>query len=287
MRTRELVLHDENGGIVIKSYHSQLPSQTRAYQAHHHTECELSYFLRGSGVYRLQNRSYAFHPGDVFLFGSNEAHCITEISGEMDLLNFHFEPRILWEQHQSGQLLSLFTGRSRGFSNRFPAGDRVLTQKLCQLEQELEGREPGCVINAKFLLFSALVHMIRSYDCIDLQKTPGDVSAPVSNLKAAMQYIDQHLNEPLTLGQLADAAHLTPTYFSALFKKFNGVSPWKYITIKRVEQAIGLLRTTDMTKLEIAGRCGFSSLSNFYTAFAGVTGKKPGDYVPRPEPIAP
>ena len=58
------------------------------------------------------------------------------------------------------------------------------------------------------------------------------------------------------------------------------MSPWKYITIKRVEQAIGLLRSTNMTKVEIASRCGFSSLSNFYAAFASVTGRKPGDYTP-------
>ena len=64
-----------------------------------------------------------------------------------------------------------------------------------------------------------------------------------------------------------------------VFKKFNGVSPWEYITIKRVERAIELLRTTDLTKLEIADQCGFTSSSNFYKAFFHVTGKKPGDFV--------
>ena len=58
----------------------------------------------------------------------------------------------------------------------------------------------------------------------------------------------------------------------------NGISPWDYITIKRVERAVELLKTTELTKLEIAERCGFSGSSNFYKAFAHVTGKKPGDY---------
>ena len=61
-------------------------------------------------------------------------------------------------------------------------------------------------------------------------------------------------------------------------KKLNGISPWEYITIKRVERAVEMLKTTDLTKLEIAERCGFSGSSNFYKAFAHVTGKKPGDY---------
>lgn len=280
MRTRELLLTDEADNLVIKAYHSMLPPQSRAYQAHHHTECELSFFFRGSGVYRMGDKCCEFRAGDVFLFGSNEAHCITEIREDMDLLNFHFEPRILWEHVECGQVLDLFTARSEGFRNRFPAGDPVLADKLCSLERELTEQQVGCMVNAKYLLFSTLIHMIRQYDCVDPEKAVGSHCVPVQSLKAAMQHIHQHLNEPITLKELADIAHLTPTYFSSLFKRYNGVSPWKYITIKRVEQAIGLLRSTDMTKVEIAGRCGFSSLSNFYAAFASVTGKKPGDYTP-------
>ena len=69
-----------------------------------------------------------------------------------------------------------------------------------------------------------------------------------------------------------------PNYFSAVFKKFNGVSPWDYITIKRVEKTVEMLKTTDLTKLEIAERCGFTSSSNFYKAFYHITGKSPSDY---------
>ena len=71
---------------------------------------------------------------------------------------------------------------------------------------------------------------------------------------------------------------MTQTYFSSVFKKFNGVSPWEYITIKRVEMAIELLKSTDMTKLEIAEKCGFKSSANFYKAFNNITGKKPKDF---------
>ena len=67
-------------------------------------------------------------------------------------------------------------------------------------------------------------------------------------------------------------------YFSSVFKKFNGVSPWEYITIKRVGRAIDMIKSTDMTKIEIAERCGFSSPSHFYKAFREITGKNPKDF---------
>ena len=81
--------------------------------------------------------------------------------------------------------------------------------------------------------------------------------------------------------EISACASMTPTYFSALFRQMNGLPLWEYITIKRVERAIGLLRDTDLTKLDIAGMCGFSSPSNFYRAFAQVTGKTPSHYTGR------
>ena len=71
---------------------------------------------------------------------------------------------------------------------------------------------------------------------------------------------------------------MSKSYFSTIFKKYNGISPWDYITIKRVEKAVTLLKTTDKTKLEIAQSCGFNSPANFYKAFLRITGKSPKYY---------
>ena len=78
--------------------------------------------------------------------------------------------------------------------------------------------------------------------------------------------------------ELADIACLSPTYFSSVFKKFNGISLWEYISIKRVERAVDMLKNEKITKLEVAERCGFSSSSNFYKTFTAITGKRPGDF---------
>ena len=97
-------------------------------------------------------------------------------------------------------------------------------------------------------------------------------------MKKALDYINASLDKPITLKTLADMAYMSQPYFSTLFKKYNGINLSEYITIKRVERAIELLKSTRMTKLEIAEACGFNSSSNFYKAFYSVTGKTPREY---------
>ena len=97
-------------------------------------------------------------------------------------------------------------------------------------------------------------------------------------MEAALEFIDEHIESELCLDTLADVAHMSKTYFCSQFRKMNGISPWEYITIKRIERAILLIETTDLSRLEIALKCGYNNASNFYYAFKKVTGKPPGDY---------
>ena len=74
--------------------------------------------------------------------------------------------------------------------------------------------------------------------------------------------------EEIKLNDLANIAGLSPNYFSHLFKKNNGISLWDYITAKRIEKAINILRhNRELTILEIALECGFNNTTNFNKAF--------------------
>lgn len=278
MRMYETALTDDYGNILIRSYHSLLPKGSRAYREHHHTECELSLFLSGRGIYTVHGKSYEFQAGSVFLFGSNEAHCITEIYEDFELLNTQFEPRLLWERSETVELLNLFASRSKHFQNRITNNDPELNEAIRSLERELTDQRACCTVQAKYILFSALVHIIRHYDYVNPDKMLNAPSSAIGSLKRAIRYINDNLERKLTLREIADVACMTPTYFSSLFKRFNGISPWEYITIKRVERTVEMLKTTDLTKLEIAEQCGFSSSSNFYKAFYHITGKTPSDF---------
>ncbi len=278
MRIKEYSLLENNGFGGILSYHSVLSPRKRQYNEHHHTECELSVFLSGTGSYRVKDKIYSFSAGDVFLFGSNEVHCITEISESIDLLNIRFEPYLLWGNPDATPLLGLFTSRSPSFENRIEDPEGEIRELILALEDELSTQRPCNTVAAKYSLFMLLTKIIRKSSGIKEYKDISTSLETAKSLRAAMDYIGENLSSRLTLGEIADAACLSPTYFSSVFKKFNGISPWEYISIKRVEMAIEMLKNTNLTKLEISERCGFSSSSNFYKTFVRLTGKKPGEY---------
>ncbi len=83
---------------------------------------------------------------------------------------------------------------------------------------------------------------------------------------------------PLSLGQIAAAAHLSPSSASRLFTRSTGSNVSVYLTVVRVNAACRLLRETDRAVAAIAGDCGFSNLSNFNRHFKDLKGEAPSSY---------
>ena len=93
-----------------------------------------------------------------------------------------------------------------------------------------------------------------------------------------LDYIDQHLHQPLTVAGLAEVLGLSPSYVSVVFKRETGVAVSEYIRRKRVDAAGLLLRYTEFSCLEIAEYLCFSSDSHFSRVFREATGQTPTEY---------
>lgn len=148
-----------------------------------------------------------------------------------------------------------------------------------EMEFEFKKEEPGYEIKVRLLLYSVLLNLYRYYGLVREDDNAIHSAELLSLLASSVEYIDSHFTEDISLSDIANEAHLSRAYFSTVFKKYNGLTPFEYITIKRVEKAIEYLKTTELSKLEIASLCGFNSSANFYKAFSKITGKKPGDYI--------
>ncbi|MEL6799525.1 MAG: AraC family transcriptional regulator [Pseudomonadota bacterium] len=93
-------------------------------------------------------------------------------------------------------------------------------------------------------------------------------------LARVVEYIEAHVETPMTVGELAGIAHVSAFHFSRAFKAATGLSPHQYVTARRVERAKYLL-CGDGPLSEIAFACGFASQSHFGQIFKAATGLTP------------
>lgn len=89
---------------------------------------------------------------------------------------------------------------------------------------------------------------------------------------------DTRFAEPLTVADLARAAHLSPAHFSRSFREAFGESPHAYLLTRRLERAAALLRSTDRSITEICLMVGWNSLGSFSTSFSRMFGISPRHY---------
>lgn len=104
---------------------------------------------------------------------------------------------------------------------------------------------------------------------------------PVSTderMQKAIRYIQQNVNQHLTVGDVADYAGFSKSYFSAYFKKTLGFSVSAFILRCKLEEGRELLQYTDKSISTISEFLCFSSQSHFHTAFRKQFGITPSEY---------
>lgn len=93
----------------------------------------------------------------------------------------------------------------------------------------------------------------------------------------AVHYIHDHILQPITLKEIADATNVSPSYLSGLFRRVVGIPLKEYINRKKIEESKYFLQHTESSLLDIALLFGFCNQS-YYTAlfrkYNGVTPKQ-------------
>lgn len=94
-------------------------------------------------------------------------------------------------------------------------------------------------------------------------------------LKRVVEYVAAHLDEKVTLADMAGAARLSRMHFAALFFRATGSTPHQYLLKQRVSAAQDMLRATDKSIVDIALSVGFSTQAHFTTVFKRIVGQTP------------
>jgi len=248
---------------------------------HSHSNLEISVVISGRGRYRIDDKIYPFIEGDVFVLNNIERHGIVlDEDQQVENLVVHFAPKFIWQNnnHFDYHYLKMFYQREKNFSHKLNHSMKetcMIRELLLSMKNEFIEKDSGYRLMTKVKLMNILVLMLRYYGYNDSEIKHSEDLEVISKIT---EYIDGHLEEKITLDDLANLVHLNASYLSSFFKKYNGLSPVEYIIKKRISKACELLISSNKKIIEIAYLSGFSNLTNFNKMFKRTTGLTPSKY---------
>ena len=274
-------------GFRFKLWNNQVSPFHRNIIEHRHLQFEIVLIKSGKGLYATKSGNHDIQKDDIFIFASNEQHCVTDIfEGEdFKFMNIHFEPRYVWGSSNNGlsnDAMNMCFTHNENFCNRLPRNNPYtdkIRQLVLEIELEIAEKAPEYQLMVHNKVYEILVILARHLGYGTGNSISAEQYRHIKAVRSVIDIINRHLSEELTLDELAKAVDLSPNYFSHIFKKTVGVSLWDYITSKRIELAMAMLHDqTDRNMLDIAADCGFNNSANFNKMFRKITGLTPTQF---------
>jgi AraC-like DNA-binding protein/mannose-6-phosphate isomerase-like protein (cupin superfamily) len=236
-----------------------------------HEEMEIKRILSGTLTVNLGSQIISAEAGDIVIVNPYEYHSNLVECGEVvyDMLCVD-----LSEKFMGGLLSDIFLPYREGkfrFENLIR--DEAVLARAGELFSALrEGEELLCALGRFSLFFAAL------------SPYKAEISPLFGKSYSARQrefvyktfsYIHEHYAESIRLSDLAGRSFMTEAHFSRTFKALMGEPPIVYINRYRINRAVLLMASTELSAKEIAERVGFSDEAYFSRAFKKYKGESP------------
>lgn len=241
---------------------------------------------KGEAAVYMNNKKYELKQGQMFIIPKFTKHTY-ECKTQMSVYYIHFfydklEGENLFEKLQFNYQ-PIYTDFDLALIKRFielnnhifltnldPITydniDRIILNQqhkkiITTISSELESRGILMQLFSRFIINSKPESMINrdAYSRIDV----------------VMNYICNNLDQSLKISRLAAMIYLSTDHFSRIFKTVIGISPNKFIQLKRIDHAKELIETTDLSIEQVAESIGINNLSQFSTLFLKQTGQSP------------
>lgn len=250
----------------------------------------LVYIAEGTGEFTIGEETYDAQPKDLFWIPPNTIHIMEGFPPRMHCPYVHFDlvyrPEVChWEfsiPHGMTDLSDFEPLMHPDMSHmpelRFPGRIRQPNNErvgnlIIEIAREATRAQPYTALRLSALMIQVVAELLRGRAGLS-----NELGAHIPALERAAGYVHKHLDEELSVQELADICELSVSHFRQLFAKHYGRSPRDYIRLARVGKAKGLMIGSQMSLTEIARRTGFSTVHNLSRAFRALEGIAPSQY---------
>lgn len=279
-------------------YQCRIPEFYAGVPMHWHREFEINYILEGEGQFILGEEKYIASKGDIIIVPPNVMHAAYATEGNIliyDALVFHHSilgtgsnDRSITDCIQpiiNGQLkiTMLISGKHNSVSSDY-AGNDLATNSVEEnfqkcVKQIFESAKENNPLSDLLLKSELLRFFWLMESGMQLAVLKDEENVRYSEIiRPALEYMVLHYGENITVEQLADAVHLSKSYFMGCFKKATGIGAIEHLTQIRMKMVCDALINSNEYIADLAYNCGYDNLSNFNRQFKRMIGCTPVEY---------
>ena len=263
----------------VKANQPRIVAQKTAHESvhtHDHDFFELVYISDGYCLHDMEGRMTLLMAGDLFIVPPGRTHRYMS-NRDIKLYNCMFTTEALAPLGGQLGLNDLINPRFEGFLHaHLELQERTTVSHLLEeMVTEYSERQSGWDVLMHSYLSSLVIHCSRIF-----QHHLGDMQdrrAYMGYVTQALQYIDAHYREELSIRDIAEHVGVSNDYFSRQFKQVTGIAPVEYLRRYRFARAMELL-SSGMAVTEVAHQVGFRNLCHFSREFKNQLGLTPSQY---------
>ncbi|MCJ7842094.1 AraC family transcriptional regulator [Lederbergia sp. NSJ-179] len=229
----------------------------------------MSYHKKGQAKLRLNNEIKEIYPGTViFIPPHHEFDHYMDTTMETEFLWWHFTLKV----GNTIDILRLFQ-----FPHTFTLNNRDYFESI--FSEFIRASEQGNYLTRTILKKAKAYELLYLILEGALHSNEGNIMDDQSmSFLSILIHIIKKPEKELRLQDLSKEYHLHPTYISNRFKKIFGKSPIQMQRQLRINQAKVLLKTSQLTVLEIAQSVGYTTVPVFSRMFKNHVGLSPSQY---------
>lgn len=251
---------------------------------HWHDEMEIVYIRSGTGKIHVDLKEYYVKPKDLIFISPTSLHYMSSSNSEelkYEAIVFDLSMFLSSKLDSSSSIFikSLINDKilypiinSDNFKNY-----NLLLEYIFKIYSEFKAKNYSYQLKIKgyfFLLFSILFED----NIISNNKSPVINNEKLEKIKSVIMYIKNNYNNPIKIKDLAKISGYSEYYFIRFFKNQTGKTTTNFINSIRIEKAINLLKSTNLSITDIGFETGFSDVSYFIKIFKSFTGSSPASY---------
>ncbi len=244
---------------------------------HWHRELEISYILKGSYTFYLNDDVIVAKEGDVVFIESGVIHGGKPDNCIYECIVFNPVP-FLPNIESCKKVISNLISPETHIHPYFQSGTHPLCGDTEQLMNTIKTHSEALHLNILVALYRWFytIYDTESYTLIKKQDIPDEKKMSV--LRPVFEYIDKHYMNQITLEQLAVLADMSVSHFVRYFKSLIHKTPIEYLIYYRLERACYFLASGQNSITEIVYMCGFNDISYFISTFKKYKGMTPKQY---------